>query len=109
MDSTYDGGGWMMVMKATRGTTFNYGASYWTTQNVLNQNNLNPRLSKKEHKLLERFIYVSKFRKLFSLPFFSKNKFPICQISNNNFFFNKTINNISDYILDKRNYLDLDK
>jgi hypothetical protein len=41
MDSTYDGGGWMMVMKATRGTTFNYGASYWTTQNVLNQNNLN--------------------------------------------------------------------
>ena len=76
---------------------------------ILNQNNLNPRLSKKEHKLLERFIYVSKFRKLFSLPFFSKNKFPICQISNNNFFFNKTINNISDYILDKRNYLDLDK
>ena len=41
MDSTYDGGGWMMVMKATRGTTFNYGASYWTTQNILNQNNLN--------------------------------------------------------------------
>jgi hypothetical protein len=41
MDSAFDGGGWMMVMKATRGTTFNYASSYWTTQNVLNQNNLN--------------------------------------------------------------------
>ena len=41
MDSTYDGGGWMMAMKATRGTTFNYGASYWTTRNTLNPTNLN--------------------------------------------------------------------
>ena len=41
MDSAFDGGGWMMAMKATRGTTFNYGASYWTTTNLLNSANLN--------------------------------------------------------------------
>lgn len=41
MDSAYDGGGWMLSMKATRGTTFNFGASYWTTTNLLNQTNLN--------------------------------------------------------------------
>jgi hypothetical protein len=36
MDSKYDGGGWMMAMKATRGTTFNYDANYWYTVNTLN-------------------------------------------------------------------------
>ena len=39
MDSNYDGGGWMMAMKATRGTTFNFNANYWTTLNVLNETN----------------------------------------------------------------------
>lgn len=41
MDTNYDGGGWMMAMKATRGTTFNFGANYWTTINVLNETNTN--------------------------------------------------------------------
>lgn len=36
MNDIYDGGGWMMLMKATRGTTFNYSANYWTTANTLN-------------------------------------------------------------------------
>lgn len=36
MDSAYDGGGWMMILKATTGTTFNYSANYWTTNNTLN-------------------------------------------------------------------------
>jgi hypothetical protein len=36
MNDHYDGGGWMMLMKATRGTTFNYYSNYWTTQNTLN-------------------------------------------------------------------------
>lgn len=36
MNDIYDGGGWMMLMKATTGTTFNYNANYWTTQNTLN-------------------------------------------------------------------------
>lgn len=36
MDTALDGGGWMLAMKATRGTTFNYSANYWTTSNTLN-------------------------------------------------------------------------
>lgn len=41
LDSTYDGGGWMMAMKATTGTTFNFDANYWTTANSLNPTQLN--------------------------------------------------------------------
>jgi len=40
MDSNYNGGGWMMAMKATTGTTFNYNANYWTTANTLNPTDL---------------------------------------------------------------------
>ena len=36
MNSSANGGGWMMAMKATTGTTFNYSANYWTTNNTLN-------------------------------------------------------------------------
>ena len=36
MDSAVDGGGWMMAMKATRGTTFYYDSSHWTTATTLN-------------------------------------------------------------------------
>jgi hypothetical protein len=40
MNDKYDGGGWMMMMKATRGTTFQYTANYWTTANTLNATDL---------------------------------------------------------------------
>lgn len=36
LNSVIDGGGWMMMMKATRGTTFNYNSTYWTQVNILN-------------------------------------------------------------------------
>lgn len=36
-----DGGGWMMAMKATRGTTFPYSSSYWTAVNTLNPGQTN--------------------------------------------------------------------
>lgn len=36
MNSAVDGGGWMMMMKATRGTTFQYASSHWTTVTTLN-------------------------------------------------------------------------
>ena len=36
MNSAYDGGGWMLAMKASAGTTFNYDSNYWTTNNTLN-------------------------------------------------------------------------
>lgn len=43
MNSSAGEGGWMMAMKATRGTTFSYSANYWNTINTLNptQNNRN--------------------------------------------------------------------
>ena len=41
MNDIYDGGGWMMLMKATRGTTFNFDANYWTTANTLNPGETN--------------------------------------------------------------------
>jgi hypothetical protein len=36
MNDVYEGGGWMMLMKASRGSTFKYDTNYWTTQNTLN-------------------------------------------------------------------------
>ena len=36
MNPAYAGGGWMLAMKGTQGTTFNWGANYWTTNNTLN-------------------------------------------------------------------------
>jgi hypothetical protein len=36
MDSVVDGGGWMMAMKATTGTTFSYYSPHWTTVTTLN-------------------------------------------------------------------------
>ncbi len=38
MNASWAGGGWMMAMKATRGSTFGYGSSYWTSVNTLNDN-----------------------------------------------------------------------
>ena len=36
LDPACAGGGWMMAMKGTRGTTFNYSSGYWTGVNTLN-------------------------------------------------------------------------
>lgn len=41
MNSSFDGGGWMMTMKATTGGTFTYSSSYWTSTNTLNPSNAN--------------------------------------------------------------------
>jgi hypothetical protein len=38
LDPIYAGGGWMMMMKATQGTTFGYDSNHWTTATVLNPN-----------------------------------------------------------------------
>ncbi len=40
MNSAVDGGGWMMMMKATRGTTFQYSSSHWTSVTTLNPTDL---------------------------------------------------------------------
>jgi hypothetical protein len=36
LSNAVDGGGWMMAMKATTGTTFSYSSSHWTTVTTLN-------------------------------------------------------------------------
>jgi hypothetical protein len=36
MNDVYDGGGWMSLLKATQGTTFQYSSSHWTTASTLN-------------------------------------------------------------------------
>lgn len=36
LNTVYDGGGWMLALKATRGSTFTYSSNYWTTANTLN-------------------------------------------------------------------------
>ena len=41
LNTAIDGGGWMMMLKATRGTTFNYSSTYWTAVNTLNPSYLN--------------------------------------------------------------------
>jgi hypothetical protein len=41
MNPAFDGGGWMLALKATRGATFNYDSNYWTTNNTLNPTDLN--------------------------------------------------------------------
>lgn len=40
MDNKYNGGGWMLIMKASLGSTFNFEANYWTTTNTLNSTDL---------------------------------------------------------------------
>jgi hypothetical protein len=41
MDSRIDGGGWMMMLKATRANTFQFQSNYWTTNNTLNPTQTN--------------------------------------------------------------------
>lgn len=41
MNNNFDGGGWMMAMKATRGSTFEYDAGYWTNTQTLNTSSTN--------------------------------------------------------------------
>jgi hypothetical protein len=41
LNSAVNGGGWMMAMKATRGTTFPYSSNYWTAVNTLNPSQTN--------------------------------------------------------------------
>jgi hypothetical protein len=36
MDPKWDGGGWMLIMKAAQGSTFNWNSTHWTTTSTLN-------------------------------------------------------------------------
>jgi len=56
MDDAYDGGGWMLMMKATRGTTFQYSANYWTTDNTLNATQLNLNDGDAKYDVMNKFL-----------------------------------------------------
>lgn len=55
MDSNINGGGWMLMMKATRGTTFNYDAIYWTQINTLNPTNPNRNDGDAKYDVMNQF------------------------------------------------------
>jgi hypothetical protein len=55
MNSAINGGGWMMMMKATRGTTFNYNSNLWTTANVLNEANANRNDGDAKFEVMNRY------------------------------------------------------
>jgi hypothetical protein len=56
MDSIWDGGGWMMMMKAANtGTTFSYFANYWTTNNVLNPTDLTRNNADAKYQVMNNF------------------------------------------------------
>jgi len=56
LDSKWDGGGWMMAMKAAAtGTTFNYGANYWTTDNTLNATSVTQSSGDAKFEVMNKF------------------------------------------------------
>lgn len=55
MNSDFKGGGWMLAMKATRGSTFNYDSNLWTTNNTLNTGSLNLSDADAKFEVFNRF------------------------------------------------------
>lgn len=55
MDDRFAGGGWMLAMKATTGTTFAYSANYWTTANTLNPTDLTQMNGDAKYEVMNRF------------------------------------------------------
>jgi hypothetical protein len=56
LDPKWDGGGWMMAMKAAAtGTTFQYSANYWTTDNTLNPTETNQNAGDAKFEVMNKF------------------------------------------------------
>ncbi len=58
-DMTTDGGGWTLVMKMTTDNTFHYDANYWTTDNVLNETDLNTNVGASKFKAFNEVSFVN--------------------------------------------------
>jgi hypothetical protein len=56
MDSAVDGGGWMLAMKATTGTTFSYSSDYWTTNNTLNTTDVTRNNADAKYHIFNTFV-----------------------------------------------------
>ena len=56
LDPKWDGGGWMLAMKAANtGTTFSYSSSYWTTDNTLNSTSVNLSSGDAKYEVMNKF------------------------------------------------------
>jgi hypothetical protein len=55
MNSAVDGGGWMLMMKATTGVTFNYDSPYWTTDNKLNETDVTRNEGDAKYETMNKF------------------------------------------------------
>ena len=55
MNSAINDGGWMMMLKATRGNTFEFLSSYWTTSNTLNVLEANRNDGDAKFEVMNRF------------------------------------------------------
>jgi len=55
MNFVFDGGGWMLALKATRGATFNYDSNFWTTNNTLNPTDLSLQDRDAKYESFNRF------------------------------------------------------
>jgi hypothetical protein len=57
MDSAYNGGGWMLAMKATTtATTFSYASTYWTTANTLNKTEVSRNNADAKYDVMNYFL-----------------------------------------------------
>ena len=55
LDPKWDGGGWMLAMKAATGTTFNYSSNYWTTDNTLNPTDVTQNAGDAKFEVMNKF------------------------------------------------------
>lgn len=56
LNPKWNGGGWMMAMKAgSTGTTFSYSSSYWTSDNTLNTANVNQNAGDAKFDVMNKF------------------------------------------------------
>jgi len=76
---------------------------------ILKNNIYEKKLNQEEIEILEKVIYLTKFQRLFSPPFFEKFRFVLPKKIKSSFETNLTINNMAEFIQDKRNFLHLDK
>ena len=73
----------MMMMKATRGTTFNYASTYWTAVNTLNTTSLNRNDGDAKFDAMNYFFAKdSVYAKKFSHHIFDQAKKTVIEILN---------------------------
>lgn len=68
MNSTYDGGGWMLAMKMNQGTTFSYASGYWDQYNTLNPTDVTLTTGNAKYEVMNRFFAKDIFARFPDAP-----------------------------------------